>query len=109
MDYSLLLNNISKYIVLTKTEQEYVLSLLEYKKISSKTLFLKEGEVCKYSTFVIEGCLRGYTIDKNGFDELIPAYYIKDKEDTYQLFPAMDRNRLAEQVPVVKKKYLLHL
>ncbi|HKZ68186.1 MAG TPA: VCBS repeat-containing protein [Chitinophagaceae bacterium] len=47
-------------------------------------------------------------MDKNGFDELIPAYYIKDKNDSYELYPALDRNQLAEQVPAVKKKYLLH-
>lgn len=47
-------------------------------------------------------------MDKNGFDELIPAYYIKDKNETYALYPGLDRNQLAEQVPAVKKKYLLH-
>jgi hypothetical protein len=47
-------------------------------------------------------------MDKNGFDELIPAWYIKDRNDNYELFPGLDRNQLAEQVPVVKKKYLLH-
>ena len=71
MDYSLLLTNISKYITLTKSEKEYVVSLLEYKKISSKILFLKEGDICKYSIFVIEGCLRGYTIDRNGFEHVL--------------------------------------
>jgi hypothetical protein len=47
-------------------------------------------------------------MDKNGVDELIPAYYIKDRNATYQLYPALDRNQLAEQAPAVKKKYLLH-
>jgi enediyne biosynthesis protein E4 len=47
-------------------------------------------------------------IDKNGFDELIPAYFIKDKNDQYELFPGLDRNQLSEQLPAVKKKYLLH-
>jgi hypothetical protein len=47
-------------------------------------------------------------MDKNGFDELIPAYYIKDNADAYQLYPGLDRNQLSEQVPAVKKKYLLH-
>ena len=47
-------------------------------------------------------------IDKNGFNELIPAYYIKDKDDKYELFPGLDRNQLSEQLPSVKKKYLLH-
>jgi hypothetical protein len=47
-------------------------------------------------------------IDKNGFDELIPAYYIKDKNDNYELYPELDRNQIAAQVPAIKKKYLLH-
>ena len=47
-------------------------------------------------------------MDKNNFVELVPAYYIKDNSDNYKLFPALDRNQLAEQLPSVKKKYLLH-
>jgi hypothetical protein len=47
-------------------------------------------------------------LDKNGYDELIPAYYIKNKDEKYELFPGLDRNQLSEQVPAVKKKYLLH-
>ena len=47
-------------------------------------------------------------MDKNGFYELIPAYSIKNRQHNYQLFPAPDRNQLAEQVPVIKKQFLLH-
>lgn len=47
-------------------------------------------------------------IDKNGFAELIPAYYINDKNGNKKLFPALDRNQLSEQLPSVKKKYLRH-
>jgi enediyne biosynthesis protein E4 len=47
-------------------------------------------------------------MDKNGSADIIPAYYLKDKKGNYALFPGIDRNQLAEEVPVVKKKYLLH-
>lgn len=47
-------------------------------------------------------------MDGNGMEELIPAYYIKDAGGGYQLFPALDRNQLAQEIPAVKKKYLLH-
>ncbi|WP_462251704.1 VCBS repeat-containing protein [Ferruginibacter sp.] len=47
-------------------------------------------------------------MDKNNFTELVPAYFIKNNSSNYQLFPALDRNQLAEQLPSVKKKYLLH-
>jgi len=47
-------------------------------------------------------------IDKNGIVKIIPAYYIKDKNETYQLYPALDRTQLAAEIPSIKKKYLLH-
>ena len=47
-------------------------------------------------------------IGNNGFMKIVPAYYIKDRTNNYRLYPALDRNQMAEQVPAVKKKYLLH-
>jgi enediyne biosynthesis protein E4 len=47
-------------------------------------------------------------MDNNGSVDIVPAYYIKDQNGDYKLFPALDRNQLADQVPIVKKKYLLH-
>ena len=47
-------------------------------------------------------------MDNNGAPELIPAYYIKDRQGEYRLYPGLDRNQLAQEVPAIKKKYLLH-
>jgi enediyne biosynthesis protein E4 len=47
-------------------------------------------------------------MDKNGAVDLIPAYYIKNGEGKYELFPGIDRNQLADEMPAIKKKYLLH-
>ncbi len=47
-------------------------------------------------------------MDKNGIVDLVPAYYIKNERDEYKLYPGLDRNQLADEVPSVKKKYLLH-
>jgi hypothetical protein len=47
-------------------------------------------------------------IDGNGSMDLIPAYYIKNNEGVYDLFPGIDRTQFAEQVLVIKKKYLLN-
>jgi len=47
-------------------------------------------------------------LDKNGVTDLIPAYYIKDEEGKYELFPGIDRSQLSDEVPSVKTKYLLH-
>ncbi len=71
MDYTLLLNNFSKHITLTKKEQEFTLSLFDYKKLHSKDTLLEQGDICKQSAFVLNGCLRGFTIDSNGFEHVL--------------------------------------
>ncbi|MDQ3844139.1 MAG: VCBS repeat-containing protein [Bacteroidota bacterium] len=45
--------------------------------------------------------------DGNNSVDLIPAYYIKDDRGQYKLFPGLDRMQLADQMPSIKKKYLL--
>ncbi len=47
-------------------------------------------------------------IDNSGSLELLPAYYIRDNEGDYKLFPDFDRYQIADQTPIIKKKYLLH-
>lgn len=45
--------------------------------------------------------------DANNSTDLIPAYYIKDNDGDFKLFPALDRAQLADQLPFIKKKFLL--
>lgn len=71
MEYNLILSTIANHINLSEEEESYFTSLLDLKKIKAKKTILREGEVCKYSAFVIKGSLRGYTIDKNGFEHIL--------------------------------------
>ena len=34
-------------------------------------MILRQGEICCYSIFVTAGCLRGFTIDDNGFEHVL--------------------------------------
>lgn len=67
------------------------------------------------------GCNNGYHVsadrplkffakdmDGNNILDLIPAYYVKNAAGDYKLYPDLDRAQLADEVPVVKKKYLRH-
>lgn len=45
--------------------------------------------------------------DGNKSSDLLAAYYIKNDRGEYALYPALDRAQLADQIPVVKKKFLL--
>jgi enediyne biosynthesis protein E4 len=47
--------------------------------------------------------------DANSSADLIPAYYIKNNKGEYKLFPALDRTQLADQLPSIKKNFLLNI
>ena len=64
MTYNNILSNITKHISPDRAETEYFFSLLHYKEISKKQLLLKEGQLCKYISYVHSGALRAYYLSK---------------------------------------------
>jgi len=71
MNSGLLLQSINKHISLSKEEEAQLFPLLKSKKLKKKQFFLQEGEIQKLAVFVTEGCLRSYSIDKNGFEHVL--------------------------------------
>jgi enediyne biosynthesis protein E4 len=47
-------------------------------------------------------------IDKNGTVDIIPAYHIPNEKGEYRLYPAIDQTEFSQEVPTIKKKYLLN-
>ncbi len=82
MNYAPLLKNISQHISLSEKEEENLITLLKSKKLKKKQLFQQEGDVQKHAVFVTAGCLRSYSIDKNGFEHVLqfapPGWWIGD-------------------------------
>lgn len=120
IDFDLILQNVSKHIQLEKAEEEFFLSLLKHKSIKRKDYLLREGELCKAESFIINGCLRTYTIDNNGFEHIVmfgiedwwvgdlfsfltktpTSYFIDALEDTEVLqISKTDLDKLYEKVP----------
>jgi len=71
LNHKLILNNISKHISLDKEEEKFFISLLESRKVKRKEFLLQTGDICRHSAFVTDGCMRGYTIDENGFEHIL--------------------------------------
>jgi CRP-like cAMP-binding protein len=67
----ILVANITRYITLSVSEKEYFFSLLSFRALKSHEYLLNENEICKDSAFVVKGCLRAYTIDKNGYEHVL--------------------------------------
>ncbi len=72
-----IIKNISKYITLDEDETKYFISILHYKKLEKGKVILKYGEIAKSQYFVIDGCLRNYSIDEDGKEHII-AFAPKD-------------------------------
>ena len=64
MTQDLILHNISKHISLDNEEKAYFMSLVKPKQLLKKSFILKEGQLCKYISFVNSGTLRAYYLDK---------------------------------------------
>lgn len=71
MNYELLLSAIAKHINLTDEEEQQLAAVLSFKKIKKKQFLLQEGDTSKQAIFVTSGCLRSYSIDKNGFEHIL--------------------------------------
>ena len=82
MHHELLLQNIGKHISLNEEEKEQVVSFFKLKMLKKKQFLLHEGDIQKQAAFVTAGCLRSYSIDKNGFEHVLqfapPGWWIGD-------------------------------
>ncbi|NRB52507.1 MAG: Crp/Fnr family transcriptional regulator [Saprospiraceae bacterium] len=65
MDLEIAFKNIARIVPLTEDEKKIFRSLVEVITVKRKTHLLREGQVCRYEYFILEGCLRSYYIDSN--------------------------------------------
>lgn len=71
MNFDLLISNISRHISLTQDEATFFTSLLQSRFLKADEFLLREGDVCRYETFVTQGCLKTYYQDDNGFEHIL--------------------------------------
>jgi CRP-like cAMP-binding protein len=87
MNTDLILDNVKRHISLEDHERDYFLSLLVEKKLTKRAFLQKENNVCKHSAFVVEGALKGYTVDATGGEHVlnfaVAGWWIADM---YSLF-----------------------
>lgn len=71
MSYDLILKHIGRHISLTDEEAETFRSLTRVKKVRRRQFVVEQGEVCRYDSFVVEGCLRCYHTDPEGTERVV--------------------------------------
>lgn len=71
MNFDLVISNISKHVSLDAEEREFFTSLWRLRSLRSGDMLLREGDVCKYQSFVVKGCLKTYYLDEMGLEHII--------------------------------------
>jgi CRP-like cAMP-binding protein len=71
MKTDLVLKNVSRHVSLNVDEEVYFRSLLETRFLKRREFLHREGEICRHTTFVVSGCLKGFTVDKEGGEHIL--------------------------------------
>ncbi len=77
MDAKPLLDYFLNHMELTTEEQDFLLSKVKYRKYSKGQYILQQGDICKYSSYVVSGCVKMAYIDLNGHEHIV-MFAIKD-------------------------------
>ena len=87
MKFDLLISTISKHISLTSTEIDLFTSLIKPRSLKKGEFLIREGDVCKYETFVVKGCLKSYYHDEHGIEHILD-FLIEEwwADDLYSFF-----------------------
>jgi CRP-like cAMP-binding protein len=78
---------------LTEAEIDFIQGFFIPKKFRKRQYFLQEGEVCKYTAFIIKGAMRQYRVDEKGEEHIIKLYienwWANDRESLMNKTPSI--------------------
>lgn len=60
-----LISYFNKYLVLNDKEIAFLKEVFSAREIKRRQFILQAGDVCKFNTFVVEGCLKMYLVDES--------------------------------------------
>ncbi|WP_346235975.1 Crp/Fnr family transcriptional regulator [Niabella insulamsoli] len=92
MNQELLIQSIAKRVPLTADDEKTIGGVLKPRRLKKKTFLHQEGEVQQQVAFINSGCLRSYSIDKNGTEHILqfaPAgWWIADMQSFLNATPS---------------------
>jgi len=77
---------------LTDNERDAIKVLFDRKRMRKRQYFLQEGDVCKYTGFIVKGSARMFTVDEKGHEHIIrfglESWWMSDHESLVNLTPS---------------------
>lgn len=69
--YEKLFEHLARYIHLEAQEQAILRSHIQLRDLPKKEFLLKEGQLCSGMYFIIEGCIRFYSVTEKGSEQIL--------------------------------------
>ncbi|PTQ99409.1 CRP-like cAMP-binding protein [Mucilaginibacter yixingensis] len=79
-------------ITLSDDEKLVFMAHMKPKKLRKRQYFLQEGDICKYTGFVVKGSARMFSVDEKGHEHILKLsvenWWLADFESYYHLTPS---------------------
>lgn len=66
-----LLDYIARYVTLSPDEESLLLSKVNFRRYLKGQFLIQQGDVCRYESFVLSGCLKTFYIDNEGGEHIV--------------------------------------
>jgi CRP-like cAMP-binding protein len=93
-----ILDYISKFVLLEKADQDFLARNITQKKYRSKDLIFNQGSICKKLMFLKSGSARSFFINNEG-QEYTWKFNFNDKNSTFVNYFIMDYHSFLTQTP----------
>lgn len=103
------LDYINKHISLTKEEEIILLSMVSYRKYLKGQYVVQQGDICKFESFVVKGCLKTFFVDNDGNEHVImfsiENWWTADLSSFFTQTPADNNVLCIENTEVIQISY----
>ncbi len=93
-NFEALFNYVEKLsgLALSPDERKVMTEHFKPKKLRRRQYFLQEGDVCRYSGFIVKGAAKTFTVDEKGHEHILKLsvedWWLADFESYYKLTPS---------------------
>jgi CRP-like cAMP-binding protein len=98
---------------LRESDIDLITNIFSPKKFRKRQYFLQEGEICKYTVFIVKGAMRQYMVDDKGEEHIIQLFienwWVSDRESQVKEAPSkyfIDAWEDTETLLVLRKNVL---
>lgn len=107
--YKSILNNISRYVQLTKEEEAKLTSIIKISRVKKRQFIIQPGFVCQHRSYIVEGAFRVFHLDDEGKEHTVSIgiedWFVTDFYSYISQTPATNYAEALEDSIIFQMKY----